>query len=78
MPPDLSHPFANEYIIPDVLSPFRYKPPVYKPIYCISVLLFGSFLNSQVSFIDVFELNSPFIGMHNQCIINVTRNVMVC
>ena len=28
-------------------------------------------------FIDVFELNSPFIVTHNKCIINVTLNVMV-
>ena len=25
--------------------------------------------------IDVFEINSPFIVMHNKCIINVTPNV---
>ena len=29
-------------------------------------------------FIDVFEINSPFIMTHNKCIINVTQNVMVC
>ena len=29
-------------------------------------------------YIDVFEINSPFIVTHNKCIINVTPNVIVC
>ena len=33
---------------------------------------------SQKCFIDVFEILSSFIVTHNKCIINVTRNVMVC
>ena len=34
--------------------------------------------NSYKCFIDVFEINSPFISTHNKCIINRTPNVMVC
>ena len=29
---------------------------------------------AYVGFVDVFEINSPFIVMHNKCIINETQN----
>ena len=32
---------------------------------------------AKVSFIDVFEINSPFMVTHNKCIINVTQNVFL-
>ena len=45
-------------------------------LHCFSVCSLLSYL--YVGFIDVFEINSPFIVTHNKCIVNVTQNVMVC